>query len=133
MAAFVENLLRAKLDNPATTELKIERAHRSLGPKPPPEAPPRSIVAKFSSFRTKDDVLRLAWQKKGFLHQERKVILDHDYAPEILKRRWEYTEAKRVLRENKLRFQTPFPARLRTRLNPRCARQPEARQKTLHQ
>lgn len=33
MVTFVENLLREKLEIPASTELRIERAHRSLGPK----------------------------------------------------------------------------------------------------
>lgn len=113
MANFVENLLKEKLDIPSTTSLNIERAHRSLGPKPPPESPPRSIVVKFSSFATKEEVLKLAWQKKGFTHRERKVILDHDYAPAVLKKRREYLEAKKILRERKLRFQTPFPAKLR--------------------
>lgn len=39
--------------------------------------------------------------------------MDHDYAPEVLRKRREYAEAKRVLKENSLRFQTPFPARMR--------------------
>lgn len=41
------------------------------------------------------------------------MYVDHDYAPEVMKRRKEYTEAKRVLREKKIRFQTPFPAKFR--------------------
>lgn len=57
--------------------------------------------------------MKTAWQKRGFVFQERRVNLDHDYAPEILKKRKEYAEAKTVLREKKIRFQTPFPAKLR--------------------
>lgn len=53
------------------------------------------------------------WRKKGFLYQERKVFVDHGYAPETLRKRREYTEAKKVLQENNIRFQTPFPARMR--------------------
>lgn len=109
MITFVENLLREKL--PPTHDLKIERAHRR--PKPPAESPPRSIVAKFSSSKTKEEILKLVWQKRGFLYKERRVFVDHDYAPETLKKRREYAEAKKVLRENNTRFQTPFPARLR--------------------
>lgn len=41
------------------------------------------------------------------------MYVDHDYAPEVMKKRKEYAEAKRVLRENKIRFQTPFPAKFR--------------------
>lgn len=113
VAAFIEGLLREKLEIPTTSELKIERAHRSLGTKPTPESPPRSVVVKFASFKTKEEVLRLAWRKKGFDYREKKVYIDHDYAPDVLKKRREYSEAKKVLKENKLRFQTPFPAKLK--------------------
>lgn len=113
VSAFIESLLKTKLDIPPTLDVSIERAHRSLGPKPPPEAPPRSIVAKFSSFRAKEEVLRRVWQMKGFTLNGKRVIVDHDYAPDVLKQRREYTEAKRVLKENKIKFQTPYPARMK--------------------
>ncbi|KAK7881117.1 hypothetical protein WMY93_032281 [Mugilogobius chulae] len=110
---FVTNLLKEKLNIPLSLDLTIERAHRSLGPKPPPEAAPRSIVVKFTSYRTKEEVLKRAWQQKGFMLNEKKVFVDHDYAPDVLKKRREYTEAKKVLRERKIKFQTPYPAKLR--------------------
>lgn len=113
MITFVEKLLKEKLELPHTDDLKIERAHRALGPKPPADAPPRSIVVKFSSSKTKEEILKQVWRKKGFLYKEKKVFVDHDYAPETLRKRREYAEAKKVLRENNIRFQTPFPARLR--------------------
>lgn len=113
MISFVEDLLMKGLELPPTTELHVERAHRSLAPKPPTEAPPRSIVIKFASYRTKEDMLKRAWQVKGFDFQGRRVHLDHDYAPELLKKRREYKEAKAVLKERNIRFQTPFPARMR--------------------
>uniref|UniRef100_A0A3B3TKE2 L1 transposable element RRM domain-containing protein n=1 Tax=Poecilia latipinna TaxID=48699 RepID=A0A3B3TKE2_9TELE len=103
---------REKLELPPSFPFQIERAHRAL-PRPSPESPPRSIVVKFMSFRVKEEILKKAWQKKGFMNKGKKVFLDHDYAPEVLKKQKEYTEAKRVLREKKIRFQTPFPARLR--------------------
>ena len=82
-------------------------------PKPPREAPLRSVVVKMSSYRMKEELLRVAWQKQGFQHLGKRVNLDHDYAPAVLKNRREYAEAKTVLKEKKIRFQTPFPARLR--------------------
>ncbi|KAI4806957.1 hypothetical protein KUCAC02_017747 [Chaenocephalus aceratus] len=110
MGTFVEDLLREGLDLPATFELRVERAHRALMPKPPGEVSPRSIVVKLSSYRTKEELLRLAWQKRGFQHLERRVNLDHDYAPDVLRKRKAYAEAKTVLRVRKIRFQTPFQA-----------------------
>ncbi|RXN27999.1 putative transposase element L1Md-A101/L1Md-A102/L1Md-A2 [Labeo rohita] len=113
MVGFVERLLRHKLELPESAEVRVERVHRALVPKPPPNAAPRSIVAKMASYRTKEEILKLAWQKHGFEYLGNKVNLDHDYAPEVLKQRKEYAEVKSVLKEKKIRFQTPFPAKMR--------------------
>ena len=116
MVSFVENLLREGLElTHDMPDLQIERAHRSLGPQPPGDAPPRSIVIKCLSFKTKETILRKAWQKKGFTWQENRINLDHDYPPLILKKRREYTEIRKILKENRVQFQTLFPARLRVR------------------
>lgn len=62
MVAYVERMLREGLELPVTFELRVERAHRALMPKQPGEAPPRSIVVKMSSYRMKEELLRMAWQ-----------------------------------------------------------------------
>lgn len=111
--SFVCTLLKQNLDLPPTVSLAVERAHRALGPRPTGDAPPRFIVVKFSSYRTKEEIVKVAWQKRGFVFQGKRVNIDHDYAPDVLKKRKEYAEAKRALREKKIRFQTPFPAKLR--------------------
>ncbi len=113
MIAFVEDLLMRGLELPFSTALNIERAQRALTTKPPPGAPPRSIVVKFASFKLKDEILNVAWQKKGFDFQGKRIHLDNDYAPELLKKRRNYAEAKAARKERNIRFQTPFPARLR--------------------
>lgn len=100
MVTFVKNLLREGLElTDDMPDLQIERAHRSLGPQPPEDAPPRSIVIKLLSFKTKEALLRKAWQKKGFTWQENHINLDHDYPPLILKKRREYSEIRKVLKE----------------------------------
>uniref|UniRef100_A0A3B3U250 L1 transposable element RRM domain-containing protein n=1 Tax=Poecilia latipinna TaxID=48699 RepID=A0A3B3U250_9TELE len=98
MTEFIE-----KLEQPPSFPFQIERAHRALPPRPSSESPPRSIVVKFMSFRVKEEIIKKAWQKKGFMYEGKKVFLDHDYAPEVLEKRKEYTEAKRVLWEKKIR------------------------------
>lgn len=78
MVSFVENLLHEGLElTDDTPDLQIERAHRSVGPQPPP----RSIIITFLSFETKESLLRKAWQRKGFTWQENHINLDHDYPP----------------------------------------------------
>ncbi len=42
----------------------------------------------------------------------RRVFLDLYYTLEILRKRKEYTEPKKGLKERKIRLQTPFPAKL---------------------
>lgn len=116
MIEFVRTLLKEGLGLDDTeTHLQIERAHRSLGPQPPKDAPPRSIVVRFLSFKLKEEILRKAWKSKGFLWCEKRINLDHDYPPAILRKRREYTEVRRALKENGVPFQTLFPARLRVK------------------
>ncbi|GAA6105879.1 uncharacterized protein LOC109138835 [Tachysurus ichikawai] len=92
MVSFVENLLHGGLElTEDMPDLQIERAHRSVGPKPP-----CSIIIKFLSFKTKETILRKAWQRKGFTWQENHINLDHDYTPLILKKRREYSEIRKV-------------------------------------
>lgn len=63
----------------------------------------------------KESLLRKAWQHKGFIWHEKRINLDHDYPPAILKKRREYAEVRRALKENGVSFQTLFPVRLRVR------------------
>lgn len=112
---FVETLLREGLQLDQAEDFSIERAHRSLGPPPPSGASPRSILVKFLSFKTKEKILRKAWQQRGFTWNENNISLDNDYPPLILKRRREYTEIRKTLKENQIPFQTLFPARLKVK------------------
>lgn len=114
MAGFLDNLLKTSLDFPRDGDLKIERAHRALAPKPTdPQAKPRSIVVKFGSWRTKEEVIKKAWQKKKVFYDNVRFYVDHDFPPEVQKKRSEYAEAKRVLKEKQIKFQTPYPAKMR--------------------
>uniref|UniRef100_A0A671ULT5 L1 transposable element RRM domain-containing protein n=1 Tax=Sparus aurata TaxID=8175 RepID=A0A671ULT5_SPAAU len=113
MTHFVEKLLRENLNIPSSTALQIQRAHRAPSSPPPDRSQPRSVLVKFLCFTVKEEVLKLAWQKKGFTWNNSKINLDHDYPPEIMAMRKEYAEARRILKEKSLRFRTLYPARLK--------------------
>lgn len=113
MITFVEKLFREELKIPDSLELNIERAHRALAPKPADGQKPRSIVVQFLKYRTKEEILRKAWEKKEIYMNNQRIYFDHDYPTAILTCRKEYNEAKRVLKEKKIRFQTPYPSKLR--------------------
>lgn len=117
MSAFVEQLFRENLAIPDETSLQIERAHRSPGPLPPEETQPRSVLVRFLSYKMKETILRLAWQKKGFTWHGKRINLDNDYAPRILQKRREYGEVRRVLKDRQIPFQTLYPARLRVKFD----------------
>lgn len=115
MVNFMEKLLRDSLDIPQSTSLGIERMHRVLGPKPSGSGEEKScsIIIGFTHFTTKEEVLRKAWTKKTVLWEGRRIYFDQDYPPAILRKRKGYAEVKRVLKQQNIRFQTPFPYKLR--------------------
>lgn len=108
---FIESLLRSKLPIPEELNLKIQRAHRSLAQKPPPDKPPRPIIINFQEFTTKELVLKEAWKKSqtGKIELNNRILyFDHDYAAEIAKKRKEYNGIKKALKAGGIRFQNPY-------------------------
>ncbi|KAK7895269.1 hypothetical protein WMY93_020594 [Mugilogobius chulae] len=113
---FVEDFLKSELPL-ASAALAIQRCHRSLGPKPPPTASPRSIVICFQEYKVKETVLCTAWAKRDLEFQGRRVFFDHDYPSDILFKRKAYNPVRKMLKERGHRFQTLYPARLRVLYN----------------
>ncbi len=109
---FIESFIKAELSL-QDMDPGIQRCHRALGPKPPQNASPRSVVIYILEYRTKELVLRSAW-KKGETHiDQRRVHFDQDYPAETQKKRKAYAPIRKLLKEKGLRFQTPPPAKLR--------------------
>lgn len=109
---FIESLIKAELPL-QDTDLGIQRCHRALGPKPPQNASPRSVVIYFQEYRTKELVLRSAWKKGEIRLNQQRLYFDQDYPAEIQKKRRAYAPIRKLLKEKGLRFHTPPPARLR--------------------
>lgn len=101
---FLENFIKSELSL-SDIDLKIQRCPRSLGPRPPPQAPPRSMIAAFLAYRTKELVLNTAWRKKSVNLNGKIVYFDHDYPAEIMKKRKEYALLRKVLKQKG----TPVP------------------------
>ena len=74
--------------------LQIERAHRSLTAKPKnPTATPRSLIVKFLDYSVKDATLRQAWSQRQILYKAELIFFDHDYSPELQKKRAQERDA----------------------------------------
>lgn len=104
---FVEKLLRSEKLIDEGTDPQIQRAHRSLGPRPGPHAPPRSIIVNFLEFKIKETVLRNAWRKKIFI-RDKLIAFDNDYTAAVVQQRRAYKHVKSALKAKGIRFQSPF-------------------------
>lgn len=63
--------------------IKIDRAHRSLRPKPQPNERPRVIIAKVHNDRDVFDILRLSRQRSPLLYHGDRVSIFPDYTAEV--------------------------------------------------
>lgn len=104
---FVNELFKSHLTLPEGLELRIQRAHRALIPKPAAASSPRSIIVNFLEFHVKELVLRKAWQQKIEINGKR-LYFDNDYATDVMERRKTYRPIKAALREKGIRYQTPY-------------------------
>lgn len=107
ISRYIENLLRKELELPTETRLLIQRTHRSTPNRPGPGSTPRSVIVNFHQFDTKEMILKKAWQKPIRIN-DRLLFFDHDYPNEVVKKRKAYTDVKKILKKNGIKFQTPL-------------------------
>lgn len=104
----LKNCFRTASNSHKIRNLKLKRAHRARIPMPTNEqSKPRSIIVRFASYKTKEEVVRRAWQKKQIQYSNEFFYINHDYPPAILKKHADCSQLKYI------KFQTPHPARLR--------------------
>lgn len=94
-----------------TTPLTLERAHR-VGKK---SDRPRPLIAKFLNFRDKEKVLRLARSNGDMIYENKKISFYPDYSADLQRRRDEYRDVKRMLREKEVEYALMYPAQLRVK------------------
>lgn len=78
----------------SSMDTHIQRGHRALAPKP-----------------TKKEILGQVWRKGGQKWNNGRNTCNHDYPPGRTPLK-EYAQAKTALKEKKIRFQTPCPAKV---------------------
>lgn len=109
---LMEVIGEGTLDKPP----ELERAHRSLGEKPPAGQPPRPFVVCFNRFQEKETILRWARaHKPEFNGSELRFF--PDMSANVAKKRAAFKGVKQLLWEKKIRFHLRYPALLRVHLN----------------
>ena len=112
--AFVKNFLQTTLQLGPEVNLQIERAHRALGAKPRSStAAPRSIVVKFVDFSVKEMILKQAWGQRQVIYKDNPVFFDHDYSPELQKKRSQVREVIKQLKQKNIKAKCIYPAQLK--------------------
>lgn len=93
----------------------IERAHRALFPRPPPDKKPRPVIIRFLRYLDRERVLRAAARKERntIQHDGTPVMLFPDVSPAVARRRKEYDQVKKELTARKIPFALLHPATLR--------------------
>uniref|UniRef100_A0A3B4XS08 L1 transposable element RRM domain-containing protein n=1 Tax=Seriola lalandi dorsalis TaxID=1841481 RepID=A0A3B4XS08_SERLL len=98
---------------PEGTDIRIDRAHRALMPKPKENDPPRSIVIKFADYTVKEQILQQAWRQRTVKMGEKQIYFDNDYSPELQRKRAQVRYVVKQLKEKNVKAKCMYPARLR--------------------
>lgn len=114
MEDFVEKLLTATIGADAlSSQFIVERAHRSLAPRPPPGAAPRPIIARLLNYRDRDAALRIAREKRQLQFEGLQFTLYPDFTAIVQEERRKFLPAKQKLRLAQIDYALLYPAKLR--------------------
>ncbi|GAA6233374.1 midkine b [Lates japonicus] len=118
---FMETWLPSYLNlTTKTGKIKLDRAHRSLAPRPGTNQRARPIIMKLHNFADKQRVMaaarRLATEPNQPADRIR-VSLFNDYSAAVAKRRKAFDEVKSCLRRKNVDYALLYPATLRLSVN----------------
>lgn len=92
----------------------LDRAHRSLQPRPKDGDAPRPIIVKFHYFQEKVDVLRKAMGAGPITRNGKRFYIYPDYSATVRKKRSAFTEVRRLLRRcTGVKYGLLYPATLK--------------------
>lgn len=94
-------------------EFEIERCHRSLGPRPSPNRPPRIILVRFLRCTAKEKVLVAAKKKKGVPWEDCKLSFFEDMTKERSAQRKLFSPVMKMLWQHQVKHTLAHPATLR--------------------
>lgn len=97
--------------------IKIDRAHRSLKPKPQDNERPRVIIAKVHNDCDVSKILRLSRQQAPLNYQGSRVFIFPDYTAEVSSQRQAFNNVKKRLTDSGAKCSLRFPAKLQVVYN----------------
>lgn len=91
--------------------VKVDRAHRSLQPKPAAGGRPRTIMARIHHFQVKEMILRLS-RTQPMEYNGNKVLIFPDYTNEVMSQRRAFRDVMQALRNEGIKHYLRYPAKL---------------------
>lgn len=93
--------------------VKIERAHRTLAPKPGPNQRPRPVLIRFHNFADKQRVLDAARHSGTVKYREVPIMFFQDLSAAVLRKRKAFDDVKKRLRDIGAKYMMLYPATLK--------------------
>lgn len=99
------------------SETELQRVHRSLGPMPEENRPPRPIIMRFHSFLERERVMAAVRAKVrgsgAIMWKGSKISLFPDMTRDVAEKRRQFTAVRKRLHELDIRFTLAYPAVIR--------------------
>lgn len=95
--------------------IKIERAHRTLAPKPGAKDRPRALVVRFHNYGDKQRVLDASRRRSAdgdLRYEDSKVSFYQDFSASVIRKRKEFNAVKQRLRDMGACYAMLYPAKL---------------------
>lgn len=111
---FIKDLLLEIFggDDLGDSSITVDRAHRTLAPKPKQGERPRGIIARFHYFSDKEKILKLSRNKGRLYYKGSPVHIFPDLSPEVAKLRAAFNPVKAKLRAAGINYSLFYPAKL---------------------
>uniref|UniRef100_A0A673WYK5 L1 transposable element RRM domain-containing protein n=1 Tax=Salmo trutta TaxID=8032 RepID=A0A673WYK5_SALTR len=115
---FMAELFKEVLGDEAFPNLpELDRAHRSLAPKPRPGGRPRPIIVRFHRYKEKELVLQWAREHGDITFPGHNIKFYQDFSSSLVKKRAAFNDIKSTLYKKGIRFGLIHPARLHVTFN----------------
>uniref|UniRef100_A0A8C5Q523 Uncharacterized protein n=1 Tax=Leptobrachium leishanense TaxID=445787 RepID=A0A8C5Q523_9ANUR len=105
------------LDDPAITDIPLDRCHRALRPVPPAGAPPRDVICRVTSYTLKDRLMTVARTRREWEVESYRLERFHDLSPFTLAARRALRPVTQLLRQRHVPYRWGFPFLLQVRLD----------------
>ncbi|KAK5895437.1 hypothetical protein CesoFtcFv8_012030 [Champsocephalus esox] len=112
---FMTTLFKKMVGDPQLDTLELDRAHRSLAPKPPQGS--RPLIVHFHKYAQKERVLLWARKSRDVSYQGHPIRIFEDFSATLAKKWAAFNKVKSQLYKEGIRFGLLYPARLRVTIN----------------